>query len=260
MAIVVSSTSPATVYRREWNKKLTITGTGFAALGFAVTFSDTEIEVLQSIYISATEGVAYVNIPDTCTAAAGTVTVTTTAGGAGTSAANFTVADNIDPMGMPKPEEASGAYLPFINSEGKACQMQLDASGQLPVVADLVVHDIEIGAVELKDGTADTRVTVKSDGVNNAVVVTANGVTNLATNQVAIGNTSTLIRAATVGRKTILITNPDTNNLYVGVTGVTTANGFVVPPKCTVGLGGFTGAIYGVYAAVGPTTVSYLEV
>jgi len=37
-----------------------------------------------------------------------------------------------------------------------------------------ISSDIEIGAVEIKNGTDDTRVTVKTDGTNNAMVVTAN--------------------------------------------------------------------------------------
>lgn len=46
--------------------------------------------------------------------------------------------------------------------------------GRVQVDAELSVSDIEIGAVELKDADTDTRVKVKSDGVDNAVVVTQN--------------------------------------------------------------------------------------
>jgi len=44
----------------------------------------------------------------------------------------------------------------------------------LSVKAELEVSDIEIGAVEIKDGETDTRQKVKSDGVDNASVVTQN--------------------------------------------------------------------------------------
>jgi len=44
----------------------------------------------------------------------------------------------------------------------------------LDVLANLIVKDIQIGAVELKDATTDTRQKVKSDGVDNAAVITAN--------------------------------------------------------------------------------------
>ena len=260
MAIVVSSISPSTVYKRDWGRRITITGTGFAAAGFVVTFSDAEIEVLRSVYLSGTKGYVDVNIPDTCTEAAGDIIVTTTAGGSGTGVGLLTIAAQVVPLYMPKPENAEGAYLPFVDNEGKAKQVKLDSSGRLPTITDLQVKDIEIGAVEIKNATDDTRAVVKSDGVNNALVVTANGVSSLTTAQIAVGDVATLIKAATVGRKTILITNPATATLYVGAAGVTTITGFAVPPKCTVGLGGCTAAVYGVYAAVGPTTVTYLEV
>lgn len=45
---------------------------------------------------------------------------------------------------------------------------------RLRVDASLTVSDIDIGAVEIKDGASETRATVKTDGVNNALVVTAN--------------------------------------------------------------------------------------
>ncbi|MFZ5988552.1 MAG: hypothetical protein ACOYWZ_15700 [Bacillota bacterium] len=40
--------------------------------------------------------------------------------------------------------------------------------------ATIVTGDLEIGAVELKDATTDTRAKVKSDGTDNAVVVIEN--------------------------------------------------------------------------------------
>lgn len=45
---------------------------------------------------------------------------------------------------------------------------------RLKVDANLDTTDIEIGAVELKDGATDTRAKIKSDGTDNAVVVTQN--------------------------------------------------------------------------------------
>ena len=50
----------------------------------------------------------------------------------------------------------------------------IDATNPLPVSATLVVGDIEIGAVEIKDGTTDTRQKVKTDGTDNASVVMQN--------------------------------------------------------------------------------------
>lgn len=69
---------------------------------------------------------------------------------------------------------AARTNMPFVDSNGKPKPMQMTADGKLPVQAQIDVGDIEIGAVELKDATSDTRVVVKSDGVNNALVVTQN--------------------------------------------------------------------------------------
>ena len=51
---------------------------------------------------------------------------------------------------------------------------EYNSSNPLPVEATLNVGDIEIGAVEIKDGETDTRLKVKSDGTDNAAVVTQN--------------------------------------------------------------------------------------
>ena len=48
------------------------------------------------------------------------------------------------------------------------------SGGKVQIDANLTVSDIEIGAVELKDGATDTRVKIKTDGVDNALVITQN--------------------------------------------------------------------------------------
>lgn len=59
----------------------------------------------------------------------------------------------------------------LVNSNGDI----IDDSHPLAVTANLTVSgDIEIGAVELKNGTDDTRATVRSDGLENALVVNQN--------------------------------------------------------------------------------------
>lgn len=61
--------------------------------------------------------------------------------------------------------------LPFRDQDGKAVQVQLDSNNRLPVDATLD-GDIEIGAIELKNGTDDTRATVLSgDSEQNALLV-----------------------------------------------------------------------------------------
>jgi alpha-D-ribose 1-methylphosphonate 5-phosphate C-P lyase len=49
-----------------------------------------------------------------------------------------------------------------------------DVNNLIKVKAYFEVSDIQIGAVEIKDATTDTRLKVKTDGVDNAIVVTQN--------------------------------------------------------------------------------------
>lgn len=55
---------------------------------------------------------------------------------------------------------ASNYVSPFRNEAGKADQVQLDSQGRLPVAASFDSSDIEIGAVEIKNSSDDTRATV----------------------------------------------------------------------------------------------------
>lgn len=76
------------------------------------------------------------------------------------------------------------------------------------------------------------------------------------TAQISVGTSSTLIKAATPTRKSIVITAPSTGDLYVGATGVTTATGVRVPAGSTISMES-TAAIYGVLAVA--ATATYLE-
>jgi len=53
-------------------------------------------------------------------------------------------------------------------------QLTFTPDGKLKVDAVIETGDIEIGAVELKDGISDARVKIKTDGVDNALVVMEN--------------------------------------------------------------------------------------
>lgn len=56
--------------------------------------------------------------------------------------------------------------LPFKDpTTGKATQVTLDADGNLPISAQIETGDIEIGAVEIKNSTDDTRATVTANGL-----------------------------------------------------------------------------------------------
>ncbi len=70
------------------------------------------------------------------------------------------------------------AVVGGIDPSGNIIAAQLTALGELKVnatvSATLSPGDVEIGAVELKDADTDTRVKIKTDGTDNAVVVTQN--------------------------------------------------------------------------------------
>lgn len=66
-----------------------------------------------------------------------------------------------------------GVILYGVTPDDKVIPVKVTDNGTLDVGVTLA-GDVEIGAVELKDGDSDTRVTVKDDGTDNAVVVTAN--------------------------------------------------------------------------------------
>lgn len=83
--------------------------------------------------------------------------------------------------------------LPYINTNGKATQVQLDSSGNVPVSfssgVTLSASDIEIGAVELKNGTDDTRATITGA---NALKVDNSAVTQPVSGTVAVSNSFAL--------------------------------------------------------------------
>lgn len=80
--------------------------------------------------------------------------------------------------------------LPFKDVEGAAAQVQLDSSGRLPTTATLVTGDIEIGAVELKNGTDDTRATVTAA---NALKVDGSAVTQPVSGTVTETNSAAIL-------------------------------------------------------------------
>ena len=73
-------------------------------------------------------------------------------------------------------------------ADGDPVTFQFTSSGLLKTDATMTVEgDINIGSVELKDATSDTRAVIKSDGTNNALVVTMNSLPALATGTNTIG-------------------------------------------------------------------------
>jgi len=78
----------------------------------------------------------------------------------------------------------------------------VEVDGEVAVRTGLTVEDIEIGAVELKDAGSDTRAKVKTDGTDNALVVTQNSVPNPSNLDVALSTrlkpADTLTKVSTV--------------------------------------------------------------
>jgi len=69
-------------------------------------------------------------------------------------------------------------------TDGDPVTFQFDVNGKLLTSATFTTGDIEIGSIEIKDGTTDTRAVVKSDGTDNALVVTQNSLPSLATSSI----------------------------------------------------------------------------
>ena len=93
----------------------------------------------------------------------------------------------------------TGAPLPVPGDDcGECCDMQIGGepvsdTNKVPVDATLVVGDIEIGAVEIKDGVADTRVTVVENAADavatDNAIVTSSFVQGMAAgDDAAVGN------------------------------------------------------------------------
>ena len=105
-----------------------------------------------------------------------------------------------------------------------------DDSGNVSVRTNLVVKDIQIGAVEIKDGSTDTRATVESDGTDNALVVKQNSSplpksTDMEGNgKNAVGTTAVEV-TFTGDTNSIIITSDyeNTGILFIGKSDVTSA-------------------------------------
>lgn len=86
------------------------------------------------------------------------------------------------------------------------------------------------------------------------------GVPTLGTNQVSIGNTATLILPVRTGRRSLIIVQHGTVDVFIGDSGVTTSNGLLLTGTkgASLSIPG-TMAVYAIVAS-GTQTVSYLEI
>ena len=107
-------------------------------------------------------------------------------------------------------------------------------------------------------GSLQTNLTFAGADLATAVGlnVVYRGGSTLATGQIALGTTSTLIAAARTARQKITISPTSATLFYVGATGVTAANGLYVAAGASITLD-TQAAVYGV--APSAVTVSYIE-
>ncbi len=84
--------------------------------------------------------------------------------------------------------------------------------------------------------------------------------TTISTNQVSVDSTAggTVIKSANLSRRSIVIRNIGTVDMFIGASGLTTTTGFSVRAGESISLDRNTAAIYGITAS-SSTTVGYLE-
>lgn len=107
------------------------------------------------------------------------------------------------------------------------------------------------------DSTNGLWVNVKTSSLSGVYTTTS---TTIVTNQVTVDTTvgGVVIKALNTSRKSIIIRNQGATDMYVGPSGVTTANGILVKANEVLTLDRNTAAIYGIVGA-GSTTAGYLE-
>ena len=115
--------------------------------------------------------------------------------------------------------------------------------------------DVQIGAVELKNATDDTRATITADNALKVDGSAARQVSTASLTSLASAATSAQLLAANSARKGLVLTNTDANGVYVkyGTTASATsftvlipANGYWEMPLPT-----YTGRIDAIWAADG---------
>lgn len=106
----------------------------------------------------------------------------------------------------------------------------------------------------------NTTATDIGDRSNATLRVVSSGIPNIVTGQVSCATTATLIANARAGRQAISVTNLGTTDTYVGTSGVTTANGDLIPgTKGAYASYPTSGALYCIVGA-GTQSVTYAEI
>lgn len=110
------------------------------------------------------------------------------------------------------------------------------SNNKLQVEADVTIEtgDIEIGAVEIKDATTDTRATVGANGLYVDVRTDVNTLektpTTVASAQATVTTAGTRVQLATNTCLGVIVKAKSTNTglIYVGDVTVTSSNGFIL--------------------------------
>lgn len=132
--------------------------------------------------------------------------------------------------------------IPFAN-ENTGAEQRPKVSNLGELIVKLLTGDIEIGAVEIKDGDSDTRADVKAgEGAENGLVTIPNGTvsvsgvvsTNIATavsgTNVSVTTSPTLIPpSALANRKAFSIYNNGDKTVFLGHPTVASGTGFPLP-------------------------------
>ena len=158
------------------------------------------------------------------------------------------------------PPDVNIAVLAGLTSAGdwKAIKIN-DVTGSLDISATIEAGDIEIGAVEIKDATSDTRAVVGTDGTSNALIVMQNRANTVGNNQVVVTAVATVLLAVNANRKGFCLYNNGAKDCFIGNSGVTSVSGFLLTSGGTYTNDDFTGALYAICGGTDSTTVAVLD-
>ena len=112
-------------------------------------------------------------------------------------------------------DDATGAFVPIRST----------ADGKLSVSAAIVVEDIEIGAVEIKNSTSDDRVNVEADSGKMAMFVQTAYSTNKYYKDQSITPLTASYQSFALGftaKDVIIINDSETSNIIVSLDGTNT--------------------------------------
>jgi hypothetical protein len=171
---------------------------------------------------------------------------------------------------------SSGIAVMDPNNSTNAIPNTLVVESDGSVNVNLNGGDIEIGAVEIKNGASDARATVLAastavQATDTALVVAVSPNANVPVT-VALGSTfasapvtvpatanGIQVLAANATRKGATIYNPGSVNVYIAQTNAVTTSSGYIPPNSAVNISGYSGAIFGIVAA-STQAVSVLEI